>query len=140
MFTITPKHIFIALCTLFLIYSSFIYNQPSIHSKNKIFHQKRAGEGKLVWQKYNCQSCHQLYGLGGYLGPDLTNIYSNPQKGEVVIRAMLESGTRQMPSFKLKEDEVLSLLEFLKSADASGRADPREFKVNELGLTEPNEN
>ncbi|MBK7966690.1 MAG: cytochrome c [Bacteroidetes bacterium] len=86
--------------------------------------------------KYNCQSCHQLYGLGGYLGPDLTNIYSHPEKGETLIRAMLKSGTRQMPEFNLKEDEILAILEFLKSADACGKADPREFKVNTLGLTE----
>ncbi len=138
--SIAPKNIFIALCTLFLIYSASIYIQPVFNKKEKIFHPKIVGEGKLVWQKYNCQSCHQLYGLGGYLGPDLTNIYSQPEKGELVIRAMLKSGTRQMPSFELKEEEILVLLEFLKSADASGSADPRVFNVNEFGLTERNEN
>lgn len=140
MSTINPKTIFMALCGLFLFYSVSIYIRPFTIKQDSNFHRQKAGEGKLVWQKYNCQSCHQLYGLGGYLGPDLTNIYSNPEKGEVVIRALLKSGTRQMPSFELKETEILSLLEFLKSADASGRADPREFEVNEFGLMERNEN
>ncbi|MBK7967343.1 MAG: cytochrome c [Bacteroidetes bacterium] len=101
---------------------------------------KLAGKGKLVWPKYNCQSCHQIYGLGGYLGPDLTNIYSHPKKGNQYIRTMLKSGIRQMPAFELEEDEINALLEFLKSTDASGNADPSQFTVNEFGLTETNEN
>ena len=140
MSVIHPKTIFIALCSLFLFYSVSIYIRPFTNKQDNNLHRQKAGEGKLIWQKYNCQSCHQLYGLGGYLGPDLTNIYSQPEKGEVVIRAMLKSGTRQMPSFELKEEEILVLLEFLKSADASGSADPRVFIVNEFGLTERNEN
>jgi nitric oxide reductase subunit C len=140
MSTINPKTIFITLCTLFLFYSVSIYIGAFIYKQDDNFHNKKAGEGKLIWQKYNCQSCHQLYGLGGYLGPDLTNVYSHPEKGEVVIRALLKSGTRQMPSFEMEEAEILALLEFLKSADASGRADPREFNVNDFGLTERNEN
>ena len=136
MFTIAPKHIFIALCIMFSLFSVSIYIQPADYDHQIKYHPQKAGEGKLVWQKYNCQSCHQLFGLGGYLGPDLTNIYSHPEKGEILIRAMLKSGTRQMPEFDLNEDEVLALLEFLKSADASGIADPRKFKVNTIGLTE----
>ncbi len=139
MFTIAPKHIFIVLCTLFIIYSASIYFHPPVNKHTSVIHIQLAGKGKLVWQKYNCQSCHQLYGLGGYLGPDLTNIYSHPKKGEMVIRAMIKSGTRQMPSFDLKEEEILALLEFLKSTDVSGSADPREFNINEFGLTERNE-
>jgi hypothetical protein len=32
-----------------------------------------------------------------------------------------------------------SLIEFLKSTDASGKADPREFKSNKFGMIERNE-
>ena len=100
------------------------------------FDSKVASEGRLVWQKYNCQSCHQLYGLGGYLGPDLTNIYSAAGKGEVVIKAIVKSGTSQMPSFSLTAKEESSLLQFLKSTDASGLADPRNFVVKSNGMIE----
>ncbi|GAB6174543.1 cytochrome c [Paradesulfitobacterium aromaticivorans] len=33
-----------------------------------------AQEGKAVWQKHNCVSCHTLFGNGGYVGDDMTNI------------------------------------------------------------------
>ena len=32
--------------------------------------------GRRVWLANNCQACHQLYGFGGFLGPDLTNAAS----------------------------------------------------------------
>lgn len=96
----------------------------------------KAREGRLVWQKYNCQSCHQLYGLGGYLGPDLTNVYSAKGKGETFIKAFIRSGTKQMPSFDLSPDEEAQLLEFLRSTDESGIADPRNFRIHFSGMIE----
>jgi nitric oxide reductase subunit C len=35
---------------------------------------EQAAAGKLVWQRHNCVSCHTLFGNGGYVGEDLTNI------------------------------------------------------------------
>ena len=32
-----------------------------------------ARRGQELWLRHNCQSCHQIYGYGGFLGPDLTN-------------------------------------------------------------------
>ena len=32
-----------------------------------------AARGRALWHRRNCQSCHQIYGFGGFLGPDLTN-------------------------------------------------------------------
>lgn len=98
-----------------------------------------ASEGRLVWQSYNCQACHQLYSLGGYLGPDLTNVISTPNKGANLVRAMIKSGTKQMPAFSLSDHEMSLLIEFLKSTDASGIADIRHFRLNEYGLIEANE-
>ena len=98
-----------------------------------------ASEGHLVWQSYNCQTCHQLYNLGGYLGPDLTNIISNPDKGEKTVRALVKSGTKQMPAFNLTEHEMNALIEFLKSTDASGKADLRNFSIDNFGMIRKNE-
>ncbi len=132
----TSISIFTLLCVLYLLFSFSIYTVPyradiTAHSENSV-----AGEGKLIWQKYNCQSCHQLYGLGGYLGPDLTNIYSEKGKGPAYIIGMVRAGNMQMPSFTLTEAEEKSLLQFLKSADQSGNADPRSFRINYSGMIE----
>ena len=134
-----PRNIFFILCASFLIYSFSIYLKPLSIKNDARFNKEKASIGRLVWQSYNCQSCHQLYSLGGYLGPDLTNIISNPNKGEKIVRAMVKSGTKQMPAFNLSDNEMNSLIEFLKSTDASGNADLRKFTVNKFGLIENNE-
>lgn len=127
--------VFLILCASFLVYSLSIYLTP-LSEKESSGEQKLAGKGRLIWQKYNCQACHQLYGLGGYLGPDLTNTISHPKKGEVLIRAMIKSGTKQMPVYNLPENELRALIAFLKMTDASGRADPRSFSNTDLGMIE----
>jgi nitric oxide reductase subunit C len=131
---ITALHIFSALCLLFLVYSFSIYIMPMRDRKKPSYNKEMAGKGRLTWQKYNCQACHQLYGLGGYLGPDLTNVYSEPGKGAAWINAIVRSGVKQMPSFELSDQEMLQLVEFMKSTDASGVADPRNFKTQPTGM------
>lgn len=121
----------IFLLIAFLGYSFFIYaSLPSKAAKATIEVQT----GKMVWQKYNCNSCHQVYGLGGYLGPDLTNVYST--KGADYIEAFLVSGTTIMPNFNLNKQEVETLIAYLQNIDASGKADPRTFKLNYDGTIE----
>jgi nitric oxide reductase subunit C len=122
---------FAALGLSFLAFSFSIYLQPAVAPQAA---SVGAAEGRLVWQKYNCQSCHQLYGLGGYLGPDLTNVYSAPGKGEAYIRSMLEAGVASMPVFDLPEEEASQLIAFLKAADASGAASPRDFVILPTGM------
>ena len=131
---IRPVHIFALLTISFLVYSFTIYLTPLTTGKVDVPADQQALEGRLVWQKYNCQSCHQLYGLGGYLGPDLTNVYSAEGKGEVVIRAMVKSGVKQMPAFDLSESEMKKLLAFLRTVDASGHSDPRRFRTEMTGM------
>lgn len=132
---IKNEYIFITLCLLFLIYTASIYLQPALSSsKIPVADAVAEGEGKLVWQKYNCQSCHQIYGLGGYLGPDLTNVLSAKGKGRAYIIGMLSSGTKQMPVFNLSAKEQEALLAFLKGVNESGNADPRNFETNAAGM------
>lgn len=100
---------------------------------------KAAAEGKLVWQKYNCQSCHQIYNLGGYLGPDLTNCIAQEGKGELYIKAMILSGTKQMPAFKLTDTEFTQLIAFFTAINKTGSADLRTFTVKGDGMIEGQE-
>ncbi len=112
-----------ALLTAFVSYSLYLYSF--------LPHQREASaaaeRGKLLWQKHNCTACHQVYGLGGYLGPDLTNVHST--RGPDYIRALLMGGTATMPDFHLTQEEINSLNVYLKEVDASGSADPRKFKI-----------
>lgn len=135
---IKPIHVFITLCVMFLSYSFVIYLTPLNIEEFSEFDKIKAAEGRMVFQKYNCQSCHQLYGLGGHLGPDLTNEYSRLNGNAAALRIYFKGGMKQMPKFNLTSKEEDALIEFLKSTDASGSADPRTFKRLSNGMTEQN--
>lgn len=128
--------IFTALFLLYTAYTATIYA-----SDEKLTAEEKTAnaitDGKMLWQKYNCQSCHQLYGLGGYLGPDLTNCYSAPHKGPGYMDAVLQYGTGVMPDFKLTAAERSQIIEFLKYVDSSGVANPKEFTTTVTGNIYP---
>ena len=115
----------------YLLYSLILYSELPV----KLYSKNQEGEiGKLVWQKYNCNSCHQLYGLGGYLGPDLTNVYSSRSKE--YIKSFLINGTATMPKFNVNEYEINSLIQYFRSIDNSGKSDPRIFRIKTDGTIE----
>ncbi len=115
----------------YLIYSFTLYTSLPV---KQCLVDKRAGNGMLVWQKYNCNACHQLYGLGGYLGPDLTNVYS--KRSEAFIKAFLKNGTTTMPNFNINDYEMDCLLKYFNTIDNSGKSDPRNFRINNDGTIE----
>lgn len=107
-----------ALITAFSYYNFTIYTSKSNYGT---VHLSQKGiKGEDIWLKNNCNSCHQLYGLGGYLGPDLTNIYSANGKGELYIKAFINSGIKAMPRFNLSETEKDELVQYLKEVDQTG--------------------
>lgn len=61
-----------------------------------------------------------MYGLGGYLGPDLTN--SVTAKGKPYLKTFIQYGTARMPNLKLNEIQVDEVIEFLSWVDSSGRS------------------
>ncbi len=77
--------------------------------------------GWKLWQEKNCQSCHQIYGLGGYLGPDLTNVASKNGKGANYMRVFIQNGTGRMPNFHLNDSEINDLIVYLSWVDKSGK-------------------
>jgi mono/diheme cytochrome c family protein len=78
-----------------------------------------AAAGRRIWQRNNCQSCHQIYGFGGFLGPDLTNAASRlaPQR---FVRLLAE-GSGRMPAFDLSVEEAAAVMAFLWAMDETGQ-------------------
>ncbi|MEP2670211.1 MAG: c-type cytochrome [Cyclobacteriaceae bacterium] len=129
------KYILIScLVVSFVIYTSIIYKQPIVPESAET--SKIIMEGKMIWQNKNCGACHQIYGLGGFLGPDLTNTYSAVGKGPVYISAFVAAGTPVMPSFQLREHEMNALLQYMRHVDTSGKSDPKQFRINYYGTIE----
>jgi nitric oxide reductase subunit C len=106
---------FIILFLGFVIYSSFVYTSGTETQNNPA--NESAIRGELLYQKHNCTACHQLYGLGGFLGPELTTVISQKGKGESYVKTFLKSGTQRMPDFHLKNQEMNDLVEFLTCVD-----------------------
>lgn len=121
--------LFSLLCTGFACYTLFLYN--SLENVTDL-ESDMADAGKKVWQENNCIACHQIYQLGGYLGPDLTNCYAT--KGPEYIKAFVQNGTLIMPKFDLTATELEALVAYLKQIDATGNADPRSFKIMNNGM------
>lgn len=129
MITDTQKFtVALLLIASFLCYTFFLLS--NLPQKNHEI-SEMAKKGKLVWQKYNCNSCHQIYGLGGYLGPDLTNITSI--RNEHQIKAFIKTGTKSMPILNLTKTEIDCIIEFLKNVNSTGSSDPRTFMIQKNG-------
>lgn len=119
------------LLTGFVVYNYIVYNAESYFPAEKLSSQ--AIMGQQLFQSNRCWSCHQLYGLGGYLGPDLTNIYSDEKKGPLYIKAFLNSGVKSMPQFAFDEDEKNAIVEYLRHVDQSGIYPNYDAEINATG-------
>jgi nitric oxide reductase subunit C len=111
---------FITLFTAYLVYSIVVYTKGTEKDITVSSEElTRIKNGSQLFQQYNCTACHQLYGLGGYLGPELTTAYSDPARGELFMKTFLKAGGPRMPNFHLKDEDVNALISFLKYVDAS---------------------
>ena len=112
------KVVFLSLSILFMVFSASVYRFAQRQDQPEL--NPLADEGRMLWSEHNCSGCHQLYGLGGYLGPDLTNFMSRKEKGEVYAGVLLKSGIGIMPAFHLGDREISAIVEYLRVTDSTG--------------------
>ena len=120
---------------IFCVYNVILYTQKTSYSTAPLMSEE-AMKGESLWQENNCTACHQLYGLGGYLGPDLTNIVSNPIKGREYTKAFFNSGVKSMPKFEFTEEEKEALVSFLEHVDRTGYYPNRNASFSASGWVE----
>ena len=130
---INNRAIFGALSVAFVFYSGYVYTKGTDAA-----HLPSMGEierrGAQVYQQYNCVACHQFYGLGGYMGPDLTNVMSN--RGEPYTRAFITAGTMTMPNLGLATEEIDAVVAYLAFVDKTGTYPPENFDVRWFGTVD----
>lgn len=123
------------LCIVFILvyvfYNKEIYTEKSNYGDIKL--SNKALKGERLWLENNCNACHQLYGLGGYLGPDLTNVVSAPNKSEDYIKVMMISGVKSMPKFNFSPHEQEFIFQFLKEVDETGYYPNKNAKIEYTG-------
>jgi len=89
------------LLTIFAIYNIILYTSGASQNDKKL--SKKALNGQELWQEHNCTACHQFYGLGGYLGPDLTNVFSDSLKTQNDLKNIINSGILSMPKYNFTD-------------------------------------
>lgn len=72
-----------------------------------------------VWRRENCVACHAIYGLGGHIAPDLTNVWR--RRGPQYIEKVLRKGSRSMPALDLGDHEINALIQYLRHVDGLGQ-------------------
>lgn len=104
----------------FVSYSLLVYTKGT-HSRIALDEKTNmmVDQGKQLFQQYNCIACHQLYGLGGFLGPELTTAWSDPARGEMYMRTFLKYGGPRMPNYHFNERQISSLVSFLRYIDST---------------------
>ncbi len=105
----------------FFVYSNYAYpkEQISLSDQGKL--------GMQIFRANNCQSCHQIHGFGGFLGPDLTNV--SRRSSETELTEVLINGRMQMPAFKFSAEDIQSLLAFFNDLNKTGNAYPTILQV-----------
>ena len=110
------KAVFFLLFSFFFVYTGVVYTEGT-ENGNSSGIKENTIKGKLLFQKHNCIACHQVYGLGGFLGPELTTVISQEGKGEAYARAFLRKGTSKMPDLLLSESDIDYLISYLSYID-----------------------
>lgn len=123
--------VLLLLLALFSSYNYVIYTQKSSYGTIRL--SQTAIKGENLWLTNNCNACHQIYGLGGYLGPDLTNIYSFRKKDENYLKSIINSGIKAMPKFDFNEMEKEELIQFLKEVDQTGHYSTAKVVIESNG-------
>jgi len=112
--------VFLFLFAGYVLYSSVVYTKGTENNLQLSNAElTKIDNGKKIFQQYNCVACHQLYGLGGYLGPELTTAYSDKKRGEQYMRIFLKAGGMRMPNFHFTDGEVNDIISYLKYVDSS---------------------
>ncbi len=110
--------------------ASALVNPPSQESPMLV-------EGKRLYRDLNCAYCHSIDGVGGIIGPDLTNVGSRRTDPQWVSAFLKDPRTvfpgSLMPKLQLLDDEVTALTAYMLSLGAvptySSEA-PKLFKDN----------
>ena len=101
---------------LSVLAASFVVQTGLVYSDDvDIRLSAEAVEGRRLFHEGSCQVCHQLWGQGGFLGPDLTNAASRVD--ETRLSSLLTVGSGQMPAFGFDDEQIRAIGTFLEEID-----------------------
>ena len=116
---------------LILIFYNLIVATTVILSAGNKDAVSKEDYGVEIWRSKNCSACHSIFGLGGHIGPDLTNTYS--KGGKEYLDNVLKNGLRNMPDLKLSKTERKKLIQYLEHVNSLGEYPLKSFTDNPFG-------
>lgn len=108
-----------------------LYEQPlTAQAANVSTSNNAVAEGLQLFHDKGCEYCHQINGVGGIRGPDLTNVAGRLTSQEIVIR--ISNGAENMPAYgsTLDNSQLNALVAFLETRTGDGGT--RLTKSNDL--------
>jgi nitric oxide reductase subunit C len=108
------KTLLTVLVACFGVQTALVYTDERVEGLSEA-----AVRGRRLWHDHGCQVCHQIYGQGGFLGPDVTNAHGLVDS--VRLRSLLTVGSGQMPAFQFDDTQIADLRAFLRALDQPGR-------------------
>lgn len=111
------RRIIATLAVGFVVMSAGVFLDTGVQQEAATFSPEGVS-GKRIWLRENCMVCHQFYGMGGYLGPDLTNVIS--RLGSETTAWVIRNGRGSMPDLNLPEEDIRSLTIFLEEMGETG--------------------
>jgi len=118
----------IGLCGVFLIMFVVSAMLPGrTMPSNEV--DERVQTGWHQWRSHNCVSCHSLYGLGGHIGPDLTDV--TERWNAEFVQAKIRGGGAGMPAFP--DADVEALTTYLAYMSSSGTYPPTKWPAPSYG-------
>ena len=111
------KLVMAILVSVFLVQGWFVYTDKTGRRHAALSSEARRGQD--VWQQQNCQTCHRLFGLGGFLGPDLTHVTERLPPED--FAAVLKDSPAPMPHYPLSDADAKALYLYLSEMDRAGK-------------------
>lgn len=106
----TKKTLLAVLVAAFVVQTWLVYSDDRQEPLSEA-----ALAGRRLWHENACQVCHQLWGQGGFLGPDLTNAASRVDEARLSL--LLTRGSGQMPAFGMSNAEIGQIAAYLEALD-----------------------
>ena len=127
---------------LALTYDSHVKFAQKTH-EDKLTAQ--VASGKWVWQKYNCNDCHTIMGIGGYYAPDVTKVMGQ-RDSKWMVQFIKDPSrvwpqARKMPNLHLSDQEISDVIAFLSwvnQIDTNGWP-PKPLMVSSSVSSKPGE-
>ncbi len=104
----------------FFLFGLVVYrDDPAGNTGGFVRLSEQGQRGLGLWRDRNCHVCHQLFGMGGYLGPDLTHV--SQRVDEDAFRQILRVGTGPMPPAALDAEGQSDIYAFLSEMGGAGQ-------------------